>query len=87
MAQYDGMVSWFNNAKGFGFLARDTGPDVFCHYSSIQRDGYKTLSEGDPVMFDIVQGAKGPQADNVTLAPASESAPNGQLGRAADETN
>ncbi len=66
MAQYSGSVRWFNNAKGYGFIGRDDGgPDVFTHYSSIQSDGYKTLKEGQPVSFDIVQGEKGLQADNV----------------------
>ncbi len=67
MAQYTGTVKWFNNAKGYGFLGRDGGPDVFIHYSSIQREGYKTLKEGDPVDFDVIQGTKGPQADKVNL--------------------
>ena len=67
MAQYEGTVKWFNNAKGFGFLGRDGGNDVFVHYSSIQLDGYKSLKEGDPVTFDIIQGEKGPQADQVEL--------------------
>ena len=65
MAQFTGTVKWFNNAKGFGFLGRDSGPDVFVHYSSIQRDGYKSLSEGDTVEFDVIKGDKGPQADQV----------------------
>ena len=65
MAQYKGKVKWFNNAKGYGFIGREDGPDVFVHYSSIQLDGYKTLKEGDDVEFDIVQGQKGPQADAV----------------------
>ena len=65
MAQYAGPVKWFNNAKGFGFLGRDDGPDVFVHYSSIQNEGYKSLKEGDLVEFDIIEGAKGPQADQV----------------------
>lgn len=65
MAQYKGVVKWFNNAKGFGFLGHDGGTDVFVHYSSIQLDGYKTLKEGDEVDFDVIQGTKGPQADNV----------------------
>jgi CspA family cold shock protein len=65
MSQYKGTVKWFNNAKGYGFLGREGGPDVFVHYSSIQLDGYKSLKEGEGVEFDIIQGAKGPQADNV----------------------
>lgn len=65
MAQYAGTVRWFNNAKGYGFLGRENGEDVFVHYSSIQSDGYKSLKEGDPVEFDVIQGEKGPQADQV----------------------
>jgi cold shock protein len=65
VAQYKGTVKWFNNAKGYGFLGRDGGADVFVHYSSIQREGYKSLKEGDEVEFDIIQGTKGPQADQV----------------------
>ncbi len=65
MAQYKGLVKWFNNAKGYGFLGRDEGADVFVHYSSIQFEGYKSLKEGDAVEFDIIQGTKGPQADQV----------------------
>jgi len=65
LAQYTGVVKWFNNAKGYGFLGREGGPDVFVHYSSIQSDGYKSLKEGDEVEFDIIQGTKGPQADQV----------------------
>ena len=65
VAQYKGKVKWFNNAKGYGFIGREDGSDVFVHYSAIQLDGYKTLKEGDDVEFDIVQGQKGPQADAV----------------------
>jgi len=65
VAQYRGTVKWFNNAKGYGFLGREDGADVFVHYSSIQLEGYKSLKEGDEVEFDIIQGAKGPQADQV----------------------
>jgi CspA family cold shock protein len=65
LAQYKGIVKWFNNAKGYGFLGRDGGADVFVHYTSIQREGYKSLKEGDEVEFDIIQGSKGPQADQV----------------------
>jgi cold shock protein len=60
-----GKVKWFNNAKGYGFLGREDGPDVFVHYSAILGDGYRSLAEGDSVEFEIVQGPKGPQAANV----------------------
>jgi cold shock protein len=66
VAQYTGKVKWFNNAKGYGFIGREGGPDVFVHFSAIQLDGYKSLKEGDDVDFDIIQGDKGPQADQVT---------------------
>ena len=61
-----GKVKWFNNSKGYGFIARDDGPDVFVHYSAIVGDGYRTLQENDAVEFELVQGPKGPQAANVT---------------------
>ena len=61
-----GNVKWFNNSKGYGFIGRDDGPDVFVHYSAIAGDGYRTLQEGDPVEFEIVQGPNGPQAANVS---------------------
>jgi CspA family cold shock protein len=63
-----GNVKWFNNSKGYGFIGRNDGPDVFVHYSAIVGDGYRTLQEGDPVEFEIVQGPKGPQASNVAKA-------------------
>lgn len=66
MSRYEGTVRWFNNAKGYGFLGRDDGPDVFVHYSAVQTDGYKSLKEGELVQFEVVQGDKGPQADQVT---------------------
>jgi cold shock protein len=65
-AMMEGIVQWFNNTKGYGFIGRDDGPDVFVHYTAIVGDGYKTLDEGDTVEFEIVQGPKGPQAANVT---------------------
>lgn len=61
-----GTVKWFNAAKGYGFIAREGGKDVFVHYSAIQTEGYRSLNEGDRVEFTIVDGAKGPQAENVT---------------------
>jgi len=63
MAQ--GTVKWFNGEKGFGFITTDEGTDVFAHYSQIQKDGFKTLEEGEKVTFDITQGQKGPQAENI----------------------
>ena len=66
MARISGTVKWFNDAKGFGFIQRDGGPDVFVHYSAIQSNGFKSLAEGDKVEFEIVDGQKGPQAANVT---------------------
>jgi CspA family cold shock protein len=64
-----GKVKWFNNAKGYGFIGREDGPDVFVHYSAIQGLGYRTLSEGDSVEFEIAEGPKGPQAANVERKP------------------
>lgn len=60
-----GTVKWFNETKGFGFIAREEGKDVFVHFSAIQGDGFRTLKEGQQVTFDIQEGPKGPQADNV----------------------
>ena len=65
MAQFRGKVMWFNNAKGYGFLGTEGRPDVFCHFSAIQSEGYKSLTEGEVVEFDVVEGEKGPQADRV----------------------
>jgi CspA family cold shock protein len=63
----NGTVKWFNDHKGFGFIEQENGPDVFVHHSGIKADGFKSLSEGDRVTFDIEQGKKGPAAVNVTV--------------------
>ena len=61
----NGIVKWFNNEKGFGFISVEGGDDVFVHFSAIQAEGFKTLEEGQAVSFEIVEGARGPQAANV----------------------
>ena len=61
----NGKVKWFNSEKGFGFIERENGDDVFVHFSAISMDGFKNLEEGAAVEFDVVEGAKGPQAANV----------------------
>jgi CspA family cold shock protein len=65
MERLQGTVKWFNDAKGYGFISREAGPDVFVHFSSIQGTGFKSLAEGDRVEFEIVEGQKGPQASEV----------------------
>lgn len=64
----DGTVKWFNNTKGWGFIQREEGEDVFVHYSSIEGDGFKTLNEGEKVSFEVEEGGKGPKALNVLRA-------------------
>lgn len=61
----NGTVKWFNPEKGFGFITAEDGTDVFAHFSQIQKDGFKTLDEGERVSFDVTKGAKGPQAENI----------------------
>ena len=68
----DGKVKWFNPKKGYGFIATADGRDIFVHYSSISGDGYKSLTEGDPVTFDVVEGDKGSRAENVIVQSAAE---------------
>ena len=60
-----GKVKWFNDAKGFGFIAQESGPDVFVHFTAIQAEGFRSLAEGDNVEFEVAQGPKGLQAQNV----------------------
>lgn len=69
----DGKVKWFNPRKGYGFIATEDGRDIFVHYSNISGNGYKTLAEGEPVTFEIVEGDKGLRAENVIAKSASES--------------
>jgi CspA family cold shock protein len=66
LSREQGVVKWFNAAKGYGFIQRQSGEDVFVHFSAIQMDGYKTLTEGQQVEFEVKQGPKGFQAENVT---------------------
>ena len=61
-----GTVKWFNSQKGFGFITGEDGKDVFAHFSQIKSEGYKTLEEGQKVSYDVVEGPKGPQAENIT---------------------
>ena len=61
-----GVVKWFNAEKGFGFITAENGDELFAHFSQIQKDGYKSLEEGEAVSFDVVEGQKGPQASNIT---------------------
>lgn len=67
MTTTTGIVKWFDEAKGFGFISQESGPDVFAHFSAIKADGFKTLAEGQKVEFTITQGQKGPQADNIVV--------------------
>lgn len=67
MSKVTGTVKWFNESKGFGFIQQEDGPDVFAHYSAISGGGFKTLNEGQRVEFKVVQGQKGPQAEEITV--------------------
>jgi len=68
MSTTTGTVKWFNDAKGFGFIEQESGPDVFAHFSAITGDGFKSLVEGQKVKFTVTQGQKGPQAENIEAA-------------------
>ena len=68
MVRVTGTVKWFNDAKGYGFIAREDGDDVFVHYSAISGSGFRSVNEGQAVEFDVVEGPKGKQAANVTIA-------------------
>ena len=67
MSKTNGTVKWFNETKGFGFIEQESGPDVFAHFSAISGSGFKTLIEGQKVEFNITQGQKGPQAENIVV--------------------
>ena len=68
MAKETGTVKWFNDKKGYGFISTDSGTDVFAHFSAISGEGFKTLAEGQKVSFDLTDGKKGPQAENIVSA-------------------
>jgi len=67
MSKTQGTVKWFNESKGFGFIERESGSDVFAHFRAINGDGFKTLKEGQRVEFTVTEGAKGPQAEDITV--------------------
>ncbi len=67
MSKTSGTVKWFNESKGFGFIEQESGPDVFAHYSAITGAGFRTLAEGQKVEFEVSQGQKGPQAENIIV--------------------
>lgn len=67
MATVNGVVKWFNDEKGYGFISREGGPDVFVHFRAINGSGRRSLAEGQKVTFEVTQGQKGPQAENVTI--------------------
>lgn len=84
MARVNGTVKWFSQEKGYGFLQREDGADVFVHYSAIDGDGFKVLYEGEPVEFDVIEEAKGPKAANVTRLDPPAQPPRRQGGFGGD---
>ena len=67
MSKSRGTVKWFNESKGYGFIEQESGPDVFAHFRAINAEGFKTLKEGQKVEFNVTEGAKGPQAEDITV--------------------
>lgn len=84
MARVNGTVKWFSQEKGYGFLQREDGADVFVHYSAIEGNGFKVLYEGEPVEFDVIEEAKGPKAANVTRLDPPAQPPRRQGGFGGD---
>lgn len=80
MARITGTVKWFSDAKGYGFIERDEGDDIFVHHASIEGTGFKTLKEGERVEFDVLEEEKGPKAQNVTRVDAAEEDPGRRAG-------
>ena len=79
MSTTTGTVKWFNETKGFGFIEQESGPDVFAHFSAIAGDGFKTLAEGQRVEFEVKQGDKGPQAENIVALQIKKQLPKSEL--------
>ena len=83
MARINGTVKWFSDSKGYGFIERDGGDDVFVHHSNIEGQGFRTLAEGERVEFEVLEESKGPKAQNVVRLDAPQGEPRGRAARAA----